>query len=183
MAIEATAEGCSTKPSEPFTFKDVDVSALGSPWNDSLAACAVCCVFQPAIASEQIPLTAGHSAARGLNGTLPNGSVPRCRDLPLRRHTTFLDCGGCRSCPKGECTDCIQQPVSPQAYGLACRACTSIAAASRFEGMFGLRMRWRDSIRSHTAAHRRGVVVTGWRLTGGLAPPRPGICREDLLKS
>ena len=174
MAIEATAEGCSTKPSEPLTFKDVDVSALGSPWNDSLAACAVCCVFQPAIASEQIPLTAGHSAARGLNGALPNGSVPRCRDLPLRRHTTFLDCGGCRSCPKGECTDCIQRPVSPQAYGLACRACTSIAAASRFEGMFGLRMRWRDSIRSSTAANCRGAVVTGWGSSLFNQPASPG---------
>ena len=49
--------------------------------------------------------------------------------------------------------------------------CTSIAAASRFEGMFGLRMRWRDSIRSSTTAHRGGLVVTGWHPASWPAPP------------
>jgi len=56
----------------------------------------------------------------------PSGSERRYRNLSLRRHTTFPDCSGGRSCTKGECIDCIQQLVPPQARGLACRGCASV---------------------------------------------------------
>ena len=174
MATEATVEGRSMKPSEPFTYRDDSVSPSTTPQNHPLDACIMMRICQPAIVSEMTPLDAGYSVAGDLSNAVSSALGCRSRNLSLHGHTTFLGCGGGRFFIQGEWSDCILQLVPPHACGLACCGCTSIAAASRFEGMFGLRMRWRDSIRSPTAAHRGGPVVTGWHPAGWPAPPGPG---------